>query len=141
MKKPYWISAVVFLSSLLLCLAMFAQLIPSGKGGNGINTGTSPGYGTNLWLSISVSNNAVDLLLHNTQPGVPYLIRSREDLASGAWFSEGTVTGAIAATTTPATISIGGRTNRLFLQAFAWMTNGAAGIPPCLRSVANGSWN
>jgi alpha-tubulin suppressor-like RCC1 family protein len=132
MRKPCWISAVVFLSLLLLCLAVFAQLIPSGKGGNGTDTGTSSGYGINLWLSISLSNNAVDLLLHNTQPNVAYLIRSREDLASGAWFSEGTVTGAIAATTTPATISIGGRTNCLFLQAFAWMTNGTAETTPML---------
>src|ERR1700690_1537536 len=85
--------------------------------------------GTNLWLSISLSNNSIDLLLHNTQPGVTYLIRSREDLASGSWFCEGAVTGAIEATTTPVTISIGERTNSLFFQAFAWMTNGTFNTP------------
>jgi hypothetical protein len=110
--------------SIFLLFTTFAQLIPA--------TNALPDSGTNLWLSISLSNNTVDLLLHNTQPGVAYLIRSREDLASGAWFSEGTVTGIIKATATPATISIGGRTNSLFLQAFAWMTNGTVGTPPML---------
>ena len=96
----------VTISLLFVCLAIFARILPpwAGNGGSGgTNTYSgysylSPDYGTNLWLSISLSNNAVDLLLHNTQPGVAYLIRSREDLISGAWFSEGTVTGAIAAT-------------------------------------------
>jgi alpha-tubulin suppressor-like RCC1 family protein len=125
----------VTISLLFVCLAIFAQIMSPGAG-NGGSGGTNtysgynylpPDYGTNLWLSISLSNNAVDLLLHNTQPGVAYLIRSREDLVSGAWFSEGTVTGAIAATTTPAIINIGERTQNLFIQALAWPTsNGTA---------------
>ncbi len=94
---------------------------------------SSPDYGTNLWLSISLSNNVVNLVLHNTQPGVPYLIRSREDLISGSWFSEGTVTGAIATTTTPAIMNIGERIQNLFIQTLVWPTsNSTAAIIPKL---------
>ena len=102
----------------------FAQLVPPHE--------ALADNGTNLWLSISLSNNAVDLLLHNTQPGVTYSIRSRSDLTSGAWFSEGTVTGAIEATMTPAMINIGDRTNSLFLQVIFWMTNNTFNTAPML---------
>ncbi len=111
---------------------VFAQSIPNGDGGVGTNNYDSPlsavpDYGSNLWLSINLSNGAVHLLLHNTEPGVLYLIRSREDLAAGSWYCEETVTGTIAATTTPATLNTSERTNRLFIQALTWMTNTAAG--------------
>ncbi len=102
----------------------FAQLIPQNE--------ALADNGTNLWLSISLSNNVVALFLHNTQPGTTYSIRSREDLAGGEWFSEGTVTGANATVTTPTTINIGDRTNSLFLQAIAWTTNNPFTTAPML---------
>ena len=86
-----------------------------------------PDYGTNLWLSINLSNDTVHLLLHNSQPGVPYQIRSRENLTSGSWFYEETVTGATAVTATPATLSAGRRTNSLFIQALSFTTDTASG--------------
>jgi hypothetical protein len=83
---------------IILAANVVAQSVPPGGGNSGTNNdpplNTVPGYGTNLWLSINLSNNAVQLLLHNTQPGVPYQIRSRPDLVSGSWLYEGTVTGA-----------------------------------------------
>ncbi len=111
---------------------LFAQSIPPGSraGGIGNHDSTSyivPDYGTNLWLSINLSNNTVQLLLHNTQPGVPYVIQSREDLASGSWFYEETVTGASAGTATTATVGARERTNSLFIQALTWVTNAACG--------------
>lgn len=119
------------LAWIFLGVNVVAQSVPLGGGNSGTNNdsplNTVPGYGTNLWLSINLSNNAVQLLLHNTQPGVSYLIRSREDLVSGSWFYEGTVTGAIAATTTPVMLNAGERTNSLFIQALTWMTNATGG--------------
>ena len=112
--------------------------MPNDRGDGGTNGSsyanyTPPDYGTNLWLSISLSNSVVNLLLHNTQPGVPYLIRSREDLVSGSWFSEGMVTGASAATTMPAIINISERPQSLFFQALAWpASNGIAKTTPML---------
>jgi hypothetical protein len=106
--------------------------MPNDGGDGGTNSSftsnyTPSDYGTNLWLSISLSNSVVNLLLHNTQPGVPYLIRSRKDLVSGLWFSEGMVTGASAATTMPAIINISERPQNLFFQAIAWpASNGIA---------------
>jgi alpha-tubulin suppressor-like RCC1 family protein len=108
----------------------FAQSNPPG----GLEGGTNgcdplscnfPDYGTNLWLSINLSNDVVHLLLHNTQPGVRYQIRSRENFTSGSWFDEETVTGTIADAITPATLNTGERTNCLFIQVFTWMTNAA----------------
>jgi len=107
------------------------SLPPRGHGGGTDNYDSPfnnvPDYGTNLWLSINLSNDAVHLLLHNTHPGVPYLIRSREDLTSGSWFYEETVTGAVAGTATSATLNTGEWTNSLFIQALTWTTNAAAG--------------
>jgi len=97
---------------------IFAQPISPGGSGEGTN-----GFGTNLWLSVDLSNNAVNLFLHNTRPGTPYLIRTREDLISGSWLDEETVTGDLEATVTPATLSTGARTNSLFVQALALITN------------------
>ena len=117
---------------IFLVTNVVAQSIPHADQGDGTSNYDSPlyavsDYGTNLWLSINLSNNTVQLLLHNTQPGAPYLIRSREDLIAGSWFSETTVTGAVAATTTPATLNVVGRTNSLFVQALTWMTNATSG--------------
>ncbi|MGA9451643.1 MAG: hypothetical protein WBW41_09935 [Verrucomicrobiia bacterium] len=117
---------------IFLVTNVVAQSIPHADQGDGTSNYDSPlyavsDYGTNLWLSINLSNNTVQLLLHNTQPGAPYLIRSREGLIAGSWFSETTVTGAVAATTTPATLSVVGRTNSLFVQALTWMTNITSG--------------
>ncbi len=122
---------------IFLFTSLFAQSMPSGDRGGGTNNYDSPSYadsdyGTNLWLSINLSNDAVHLLLHNTQPGVPYWIQSREDLTSGSWFYEETVTGAVAVTVTPATLNAGARTNSLFIQALTWMTNPTGGTPVML---------
>ena len=124
------------LTWIFLVASAVAQPQPSdGKSGTDNDDpqpGTNPGYQTNLWLSINLSNNTVQLLLHNTQPGVPYLIRSRQDLISGSWLSETTVTGAVAATTTPAVLNMVGRTNCLFIQALTEMTNITAGATAML---------
>ncbi|MGD0744049.1 MAG: hypothetical protein ABSA45_02745, partial [Verrucomicrobiota bacterium] len=127
----------ISLAWILFVTIVFAQSIPPGRrvGEIGYHDATSytvPDYGTNLWLSINLSNDSVQLLLHNTQPGVPYWIQSREDLTFGSWLYEGTVTGAIAVTATPATLNIGERTNSLFIQALTWMTNTAGGRPVML---------
>jgi len=111
---------------------VFAQPALPGNGSTA-NTNDSlsdiaPDYGTNLWLSISLSNYTVELLLHNTQPGVPYVIRSRTNLVSGWWLSETEVTGAVAATTTPAVLRAAERTNNLFIQVLTWVTNATSAI-------------
>ncbi len=120
------------LAWIFLVTNLFAQPSPPGDQTGGTNDHDSPlytvaDYGTNLWLSINLSNNDIHLLLHNTQAGVPYVIRSREDLTSGSWFEEETVTGALAVTATPVTLNAGERTNSLFIQALTWMTNTTKG--------------
>ena len=126
--KRAWVGVGNLLAWIFLATNVIAQTIPAGNSGGGTNHYDLPSdvvtdYGTNLWLSINLSNNAVLLLLHNTQPGVPYLIQSREDLASGSWSDAGTVTGAVAATATQARLNASGPTKSLFIQALTWKTN------------------
>ena len=117
---------------IILATNIFAQSgLPGGHDAGVPNADSplylTPDYGTNLWLSLNLSNSAIHLLLHNTQPGMTYRIRSREKLISGSWLDEVTVTGATAVTTTAATLNSSGRTNSLFIQAYSWMTNTAGG--------------
>ena len=63
-------------------MAMDAPSLGEGGGDGGTNGSftsnyTPPDYGTNLWLEITnIADGAVDLLLHNTQPEVPYELLS-----------------------------------------------------------------
>jgi alpha-tubulin suppressor-like RCC1 family protein len=136
-------TVIVGIGNLLVWIFLAANVFaqsgpPGGQDGGTTNCDSplyvTPDYGTNLWLSINLSNSAVQLLLHNTQPGVPYLIRSRENLASGSWSDAGTVTGAVAATATPATLNAGEPTKSLFIQALTWMTN-VAGATTVMTAI------
>ena len=107
-----------------------------GDGGDGGTNGTftsndtPPDYGTNLWLEITnIADGAVDLLLHNTQPEVPYELLSKQTLLDAQWLSEGMVTGVDNDIVTPATVSIGDRTDSLFIRALSWLDSDADGIP------------
>jgi hypothetical protein len=108
----------------------------AGDGGDGGTSGsytsnyTPPDYGTNLWLEITnIADGAVDLLLHNTQPEVPYELLSKQTLLDAQWFSEGMVTGVDNDVVTPATVNIGDRTDSLFIRALSWQDSDADGIP------------
>jgi hypothetical protein len=116
---------------------MMAMDVPTpGDGGDGGTNGsftsnyTPPDYGTNLWLEITnIADGAVDLLLHNSQPGVPYELLSKQTLLDAQWISEGMVTGVDNDIVTPATVSIGERTDSLFIRALSWVDSDADGIP------------
>jgi Alpha/beta hydrolase family len=71
----------------------------------------------------------VNLLLHNTQPEVSYELLSKQTLLEAQWISEGMVTGVDNDIVTPATVSIGDRTDSLFLRALLWLDSDGDGIP------------
>ena len=116
-------------------MAMDAPSLGEGGGDEGTNGSftsnyTTADYGTNLWLEITnIADGAVDLLLHNTQPEVPYELLSKQTLLDAQWISEGMVTGVDNDILTPATVNIGERTDSLFIRALSWLDSDADGIP------------
>lgn len=117
---------------IFLVTNIFAQMPPgSGGGGTDIyfytNSYTPPDYGTNLWLEITnVSDCALGLWLHNTQPDVPYQLLSKETLLDTQWLSEGFVWGSETTNLTPASVGMSNRPS-LFLQA--------EGLPDYMPSI------
>jgi hypothetical protein len=121
------IIAVGLLAYVLLPTAAIAQPLPPGGGGDSTNPpppfggggGNPHDYGTNLWLETAgVSNGALNLVLHNTQPDVPYELLSIQTLKDTQWVSEGMVTGLQSAVSTPASVAMNNRSS-LFVKALA----------------------
>ena len=89
-------------------------------------------YPTNnaLWLEItSVTNDFANLIVHGTVADEVYEILSQESLTNGPWASEGTILGAAEQNWTATMISVGLRTNSLFLWARSWQDSDGDGLP------------
>ncbi len=80
-----------------------------------------------LWLEIAaVTNGVASLVLHGTVADVNYETLSKEALSNSAWVSEGPVLGL--QDSTPTAITVGTRTNALFLWARSWADADGNGI-------------
>ena len=128
-------------------MAMGAPSLDEG-GGDGETNGsftsnqTPPDYGTNLWLEITnIADGAVNLLLHNSQPGVPYELLSKQTLLDAQWVSEGMVTGVDNDILTPAMVNIGERADSLFIRALSWLTVVQSSVTVTLDSLSSDQWN
>jgi hypothetical protein len=114
-----------------------------GTGGQDDPPGPPPGpqnYPTNsLWIEIlTVKTNVASLVLHGTAQDMTYEILSKENLSNSIpWVSEGTVLGAANQDWTPANVTLGARTNRLFLWARSWVDSDGDGLPDWWE-LANG---
>lgn len=88
-------------------------------------------YTTNdLWLSISqITNGVAPLVIHGTVADVLYEIWSKQTLTDTVWFLEGSVLGAPDQDWTPTTVTVGTRTNSLFLRCRSWVSTNGSGIP------------
>jgi hypothetical protein len=83
-----------------------------------------------LWLSISqITNGVAPVTIYGTVPGVTYEILSKETLTNAVWLSEGTVPGAADQDWTPTAVTVGSRTNSLFLWCKSWISSDGSGIP------------
>jgi Alpha/beta hydrolase of unknown function (DUF900) len=94
---------------------------------------------TNLWIQmlplgtnpLNSNTGAVTLVLHNTLSNELYEILSSPKISNtnrSTWYSEGFVYGA-PTNWTPTTVSMGTRTNALFLSARWWQDTTGSGIP------------
>jgi hypothetical protein len=93
-----------------------------------------------LWLEITgVSNNLAYLNVHGTVEDVPYEILSKEDLTNSVWVGEGIVIGAAGHDWTPATVTVGTRTNSLFLWARSWADTDGDGLPDWYEDEVTGT--
>jgi hypothetical protein len=82
-----------------------------------------------LWLSIAeLTNGAAPITVHGTVEGITYELLSKVTLTDAAWLSEGSVLGAASQYWTPAEVSVGNRTNTLFLWVRTPAAEGALGI-------------
>jgi hypothetical protein len=95
----------------------------------------SSSYSSNeLWLEITgVTNGLVYLIVHTTEPDVPYEILSKSTLTNSAWTSEGLIIGADASDFTATVIPVLDRTNSLFFWARSWADSDGGGIPDWWR--------
>ena len=83
-----------------------------------------------LWLAISqITNGVAPVTINGTLPGLTYEILSKETLTDAEWLSEGTVPGALDQDWTPTGVTVGSRTNSLFLMCRSWISNDGTGIP------------
>ncbi len=99
--------------------------------GGGIRPMDVTPYPSNsLWLSISqLTNGVAPLVVHGTIQDLNYEILSKQTLTDAVWFSEGTVPGAVDQDWTPTAVSVGDRTNSLFLWCRSWVSSNGSGIP------------
>ncbi len=78
---------------------------------------SQPSDSTPLRLEIiRVSNHAVHLVLHGSEPGATYEIESKEDLTQ-PWTFESSLVASTGVDGTPFEVAMGGRTNGLFFRA------------------------
>jgi hypothetical protein len=106
-------------------------LTPDGQDG-GVPTpmGLDSYAAGDLWLSISqITNGVAPLVIHGTVPDVLYEIWSKQTLTDTVWFLEGSVPGAPDQDWTPTTVTVGTRTNSLFLRCRSWVSSSGSGIP------------
>ncbi len=82
-----------------------------------------------LWIEITgATSNEVSVAVHGTQVDMAYELLSKTNLADTIWVSEGQpFLGQDGQTTT--TVTIGDRTNSLFLRARSWVDSDGSGMP------------
>lgn len=84
-----------------------------------------------LWLEITgVSNGLAYVIVHGTVAEVAYEMLSKESLTNAEWAGESPIViGAVGQDWTPTTVTVGTRTNELFLWARTLVDTDGGGLP------------